>query len=899
MINSIGNTNCSSEKNMFETLNSICESMLRVDRKIHNQYTQDNLNKVQEDIKKYEGQALAAYDKYVLSEEPNKNSEKYEKISKQCEKIRREQEKKEKKNMTKIKSYFDDLLKQYNELEYSFKTANLEIKDKNSSASSLNMILLCKNVRTMEDLINKICSNNIDKSIIGGEKHFDSMRHGFAWLFCHNDVNNSSSYRRIDIRDRNRYLDYIKYQIMVASEYAESSPKTSEEIDYFYKKIQQAFDNKSFSNKVKNISKFKKDVIDLINTFFHIYEILTKYRDVLFQEEEIRKNVNVDTQAPEIPSNIVRLSSVAVRVLLDRFVSFVKINDLNFGNSTFNRSWFNYSELSNSNYAGTNFEGARIENAKVKNCDISTSNLSLADGGGSDFSNSNFDYSNLTGINLDNATINNCQFNRTLFRDTNLDTYKSAVKNKFILELNEIINDEDSSESEKINAKRVLTLVDCWETSNFNNDCVKNIKDIYKSVSLPDFKTYDNMQPLRILECYLNESDIASNLEDIIRRMLGNHISAELLDYVRKCLNNETDENCSDREKEYGKILPNIANLTSVSAKGSHMKETDFCHMDMPKASFENSDLSASIMYYTYAKYVSFIYSNLNDIRCFESNFYASNFSDSVVNNARFINCNLNNTNWNKSILIGASFIDASECRDAIISKNSISKILLQLRNCFNFNSDEKLIQDTIQPIKDTEKNVVKFWQSNCSINDSTFKNVLADNIDFINIISSRSAFNNASLKNSFFANCRMHLTDFIYTDLRYAYLVCTSLSQSNFSYSNMTMSKIHYVDFCNANLSNALLNMSKLNHVLFVSSNLHHLNFSGASIKNCAFKDCRFESVNLSGSIFENCVFENVKFVDNIGIHSCKFINCYTYNCKKPDNNELKSIDELIIKSN
>ncbi len=894
MIDIIDKSEKSKESSILEKLETISESILRVDMRIHNQYTNKDLSDVQKDIKAYETQALLAYNKYVDSRHSEQNTNEYEKISIQCEKIRKELEERDNKNKNKINSCFDELLKLYNKLNYSFQTANLELKDIRFPSSNMNMILLCKNVRTMEDLINKICSNNIDKSIIGGEKHFDSMRHGFAWLFCHNDVNRSSSYQRIDIRDRNRYLDYIKYQIMVASKYVEFSPKTSDEIDYFYEKIQQAFDNKPFSIKVKSITRFKEEVIQLIDIFFHVYETLTKYRDALFQEEEIRKNVNIDAEAPVIPSDVVRLSAVAVRVLLDRFVSFVKINDLNFGNSTFNRSWFNYSELSNSNYAGSNFKNARIENAKVKNCDISTSNLSLADGSGTDFSNSNFDYSNLTGINLDNATINNCQFNRALFRDTNLDTYKNAIKEHYLSELREIVENDDSTKEEKTYAIRILTLFDCWGASSFNSDSIKKIKNIYQSIKLPEINVSDDMPSVSILSCQINENDIIQNTKDFIKRRLGSHISSELLSYVRECLTNESREEQLDREERYGKILLDIANLTSVSAKGSQMKETDFCHIDMQKASFENSDLSASTLYYTCAEFVSFIYSNLNDIRCFESDFFASNFSNSVMNNSQFANCNLNGTNWNKSILIGSTFIDVSDCMDAIINNNSNLSMSLQLKSCFDSSPDETLIKDTVKTIEQTSYETNKFWQKNCAINDSTFKNVLADNTDFINIIASRSSFNDASLKNSFIANCRMHLTDFIHSDLRYAYLVCSSMSQSNFSYANMTMSKIHYVDFCNANLSNALLNISELNHVLFVSSNLEGINLSGSTIKNCAFKDCRFENVILAGAVFENCLFENVKFVNNIGRSSCKFINCYPYLCKDKDGKELTSLDNL-----
>ena len=892
-----------------ETYQDFYDRLTSIDLKIHNRYTPKNLEDVQGEIERYLEEGIRKYQEIHLdgakdgldgTEYTGPNKDGYQKLHDQLAKLKAISDnfdfrKVSKKNRAAAGSLFSNMLDDYSELTYSFQTAEREISHVRSAPDkkdSGGMILLCKNVRIIEDLISKICSNNIDKSIIGGEKHFDSMRYGFEWLFCHNDINSDAETRRIDIRDQNRFLDYIKYQIRTCSQYVEASPKTTVEIDRVSDQIRLAFEKKPFDKKRKTILAFKENFIQLIKEFFDIYEILIKYRDALFREEEIRKSLNLSTDSEgskdvRIKPEIIDLSSVAVRVLLDRFVSFVKISDQNFGNSTFDRSWFNYSELSKSNYAGSSFESARIENAKMKDCDISTSNLSLADGGATDFSNSNFNYSNLTGTNLIGAVLNNCELQNAFFRDSNVDSYQDAIEKSYKAQLSDeaAASDEDGADedstdedsSEENNA--IGTLIKLWTPElippRLNEDPWDKILKEYEKLSLPDLNTHElNASVPSILKRFrsseIDISNISGNSKKILKRHLSEHIPAKLLNWAKDRF--EWDD-ASEYEQKYGKVLFETAELASITAKSAQLANCDLCHIDISEASFEDSDLSAAHMYYTKAPYAALVRTNINRCDCFEANFFSANFSNAIANKAIFLNCDLNHTNWNKSILIGCTFADLSKLLEEVRADAEKEPKALDL-------FIGRLSAPPDQPAKKTDSPDKDYWQKDCSINDASFNDALADRSVFLNISVERSSFLGASLKTAILANCRMVLADFINADLRYSKIIVCRLSQSNFHACNLTDTVLKYVDFSDSNLSGALFNLAKMNHILFENANLNQSNFSGATIHSCVFSNCSVSGMILTGTKFENCVFDNFDLTKLIAYQSATFKKCKFNNC-------------------
>lgn len=892
---------------IFDELSVITKTTVSIDLKIHKRYTEEDLINARREIEALIGEADEWY--CELTSKPSDvadNDNIYKEISGYFKELKNPQLSKEDEL-----EYYANLFECYNSLKYSFCTAKNETKNliyAHRKDKNTRVILLCKNVRIMEDLINKICSNNIDKSIIGGEQHFDSIKCGFEWLFCHKDIGNNNKTKQIDIRDSNRYLDYIKYQIMVASKYAEASPKATTDIDQFFEKIKFVFDNEKYDTRTQRINRFKRNVEQLIEIFFRVYELLIKYRDALFREEEIRKSLaaplsQVGDAFDSISINVVNLSSVAVRVLLDRFVSFVKISDLNFGNSTLGRAWFNYSELSKSNYAGSNFKYARIENAKMKECDISTCNLILADGGRTDFSYSNFNYSNLTGINFVNAIVNYCEFQNAIFIDANIDNYKRVIQDT----IGNLYNGADKG----IANRRAMKLVEAWIVDDPDaipiDNAIQSIITEYQKLHLESLTISNSLQKSWTILQYIPQGEdllhgIAFKMRKVVKWCMRQRISAELLYYAKTIFSRQRKRQKDERVEEHGNVLFDTANLTNVSAKNSQLSGDDLSHIVMPRSSFENADLSGVTMHYTKAKASSFIYCNMNQAEYFESDFQLANFSSAVLNNTIFINCNLNRTNWNKTIIVGSVFADFSFFVEENICAGMDKPLCLQINQNIKFCKDNgEIIGDLpnydmlLLKEQNCPEEFRKFWQTECSINDATFSDSLADRAVFLNIMADRSIFNRASLKNTFWANCRTYLSDFVETDFRYSSILFCCMGQSNFKKANLTSTSIRYVDFSGCNLSGALFNISNINHALFENVNLQSLNFSGSEIANSAFENCKFNEVIIAGATFNNCIFFNVDFSNLYGLHSSVFANCYFEKCSFDDDDIDDGICDLV----
>ena len=893
------------EEEMIRIVKEILAHAKSVDLKVRNEHETEELDEVREKIKQKLDEAIKKYEKLC----PETKTPTCEEVDDAREKLRKMED--ENPDDPEISAQYSKLYRFYRTKTYSFEVAKIETKNlvvPESFNPSTGLILLCKNVHIMEDVINKVCTNNIDKSIIGGDQQFESMRYGFEWLFCHEDMtvasdDQANEQKHLDIRDINRYLDYIKYQIMVASKYVKKAWKTSEEIDELFGKIEQVYEDLPYDIRQKHLTDFKEKTNKLIETFFDVYELLVTYRDLRFKEEEIRKALKTNGPVEKIDRlqdrrndselinfQIINLSSVAVRVLLDRFVSFVKISDLNFGNSTFKRAWFNYSELSKSNYSGSDFKYARIENARMKDCDISTCNLTLADGGNTDFSQSNFTYSNLCGVNLVNAILNGCDFQNVAFTDSNISTYKKA--------LDTIMLTEPKGKKQYqlwITAKE---LYDNWQNSATlplsPGDLINDLQEHIKGFSVDDIDTKDvqipgadNIKPVqrRIIGYNIekqskNKKNIYEKHKVLNKRYLSRYISKELVSYIADFENKLEGGKKAARIRDHGKVYWNAANLENAAAKDAKLGGVNLNRVNLSKASFGNSDLSGVSMYYNTAEAASFMESNLNGADCFESNYYQANFSDSVINNAYFMSCNLAYTNWNRAVMINTVFADLSrflidQYKDA--RGDDHSQIFELVTNAPK--TEEAARRDDGADVLDG-----RFWQKSCCLSSASMCNALADRAIFLNIDADRSSFNASSMKASFWFNCKANLADFIETDLRYSLLAHCDLGQSNFTRANMTSMDVRYVDFSDCNLSNVLFNKSKLEHAVFDNADTRNLNFSGAEVRNSVFSNCQLERAIVTNARFENCIFSNVNFVDMIGFRSSEFINCRCIDCRIND---------------
>jgi hypothetical protein len=238
---------------ILERLAEIEKLTGKVNSKINRRYTDEELERIKATVKKRRETVVRLYDSLVSREATTGTTELKENagIYKEIERALNERE---------AKKRHLKLFEEYNKLHYNFRTARMLTKNciqretlENGSylLGNTGNIILFKNVRIMEDLIHKICINNIDKTIVSGEQHFDSIRYGFEWLFCHEELGEPGDQTRrgqLDIRDSNRYLDYLKYQIMCSSSNVDPkcAPRSSTEIDLLAERIKITFNRKNF-----------------------------------------------------------------------------------------------------------------------------------------------------------------------------------------------------------------------------------------------------------------------------------------------------------------------------------------------------------------------------------------------------------------------------------------------------------------------------------------------------------------------------------------------------------------------------------------------------------------------------------------------------------------------------
>ena len=815
-----------------------------------------------------------------------------------------EEPKKSKKNKDKEKEEYEDIIR---EME----------------------IIFGKRVRLIENIITKICENNIDKSIMSDEFKYDSMCSGFQWLYSRktnqkdDDASadkKSNEFKRpdmsIDIRDEKRFLDYIKYQIITDPVFLTYRLYDNSEVEELFDKVACRFSNPiattskeestktHYKQKREFIKRYKNEMYGIIHEFFIGYRNVVGYRDALVHFKKYSRSdksflAKIERNAVKRNMGVINeYTELLVRILIDRFTSFVKINNLNLGNTTFDKGWFNYSEMSDSNFTHSSFHFTRIENAIVRNSDLSTCNLINADLSGTDFTDSNFSYSNLTGADLNSTLLDNAQMNEVLFRDRLIDKYDG---------LTTLFN--NLTKKEKENAKYSHDDFEKWFSSNDGCD-----KGPALNQNIGQY-VRDNLYTLEVCE---NDTDVClaccSNLMEeiplIISEAARKHQNYklpekyyDLLRVARKAEAKKWRGKSKDEQKDqpnskytrenlYGKIRFGVAKLNSASGCNVKLKNVDFSYVDMDDASLVDSDISNAEMYYTYARNAMFRRSNLNELDAFKSDFKSANFSEANLMNSLFLNCDMRETNFSRAILLHA--VLASSINhingDFSTTPNDLEIMYIKrfTKKMKSDNADNVIAMfeeaenntDVLKTVEECAafeiKRKDKFITASCS--DGVFEDVLANDISIISMNMIRTNFTRATMKDAIIYNNLMRWCEFVDTVLTNALAVGTSFTHSTFNMANMSRAKFYACEFTNVNFAQANMISSNIAKSLF-----SHCTFGGASganlscaeISNSTFYKCNFADVNLSGATFKNCIFYDYDLTDAIELKSAKFINC------------------------
>lgn len=718
----------------------------------------------------------------------------------------------------------DAFLETIRKKRYSLEKKFFAIKKHTAAPNTCDdyRVQLAKSVRLLDVILSKICDNNIDKSIMSSEDVIDGMRSGFLWLFS--KASNESKDPGNDIREQNRFYDFLKHQMMLEvleKQKQNFSNAFLEEVFTLLKRYCSALQLNPDSNKTltEAINIYRCRLRSLINAFFDGYKPLVSFRDA-FAHIDITPNSKEERDLLKNAQKVLAYANTLTRVLIDLFTLFVKINDLNLGYSAFDLGWFNYSDMSKSSLTHSSFRLARIENAILQSCDLSICDFTDADVSGTDFTKSNFSYSNLTGVDFTDCVLNKAQMDNVRLRNPIWDNYDNA----------ELLKRFPTLELEK------LATYKAWKKRATPDSVAKTLK--------PDH----SLDPEIFLAYSAPDGDYFA-----IRK--GAVLSPDLF----------TD----------GKIPFSVAILHDASLNNVTFSATDLSHVEMDRAAARESDLSESQMYYTKASKAMFFRTNLNQLDAYASDYNGANFSEATLIGAVFADCDIVSCNFEKALLLNAEIIypttispDHSPCDASSAPAEEIS-----IADRYSILYDDEPKREGLPKTKHLKRFRSNSWPSKSS--DCNFKEAIADKIVILNANMNRALFKQATLRDCLIFNTLLWWSNFEKANLSHSNIFGVSFNRSALVETSFVRSRIDATDFTGANLNSSAFVFCTLQDVIFDEANLNSCNISSATFENCVFSRCTMEKTIMMDTVFRNVIFEQIDFTKVIGLESVTFEDC------------------------
>ena len=866
----------------------------------------------------------------------------------------------------------DEILDKFSKKKYTLNDAYIkankdgdiiEFNSDNNSALSDELfgryeIELGKIVRLLENMIGRISDNNIDKSIMNNEYRNESLKNGFMWLFAqYADAPRATSdgkqrYNKanlIDVRDAKRFLDHIKYQIITDATF-ERRPFNNSEVEGVFDRVVMAFENRGFSSSKENgaagkrdlISKYKRDTGKIINEFFDGYKAVVGYRDAMihltrFDNKKDKPGDNKQrTRGSRKDNDIVAVLNYAIvlkRVLLDRFMSFVRTDDLSLGNSIMDKGWFNYSELSDSNFTHSSFKYICMENAIVRNCDLSTCSFVLADASNTDFSESNFSYSDLTGMDLTDAKLNGAQMNSVILRDQRIDSY-----DKGLTDLIKAITDTDIKDIKKGSAIDVLrrrkhkdisannTNRIEWKNNIFNATSEKNEEKYndLNALNRDEFEKLRNAEGLRSLAANVlrqfegelvnldsqGKVDVNILLYDESKKFTGSSVLNESYDYLMGALRVDST---NSREGDYGSsMLEEYINYRKYSKIDKDLFDNfDTYRIAEEKLATPEDGVAYKVsresgygkIYFRVAVMESasvndvsmpntdFSFVNMRSASFRDSDLSGSDMYNTDARNAMFAKTNLasldaykanfDETNFTAANLIGANFVDCSLNSVNFKKALMLNSIFVKSREACKAEEEEgngENIPIYLLRILRT-KNLTRGGREGAQRLMADIENAKMvseiTNFDKESRVSCfDSDFSEAIANRIIILNLNMLRSKYIKADMTSAFIynsvmIYSDMTEANLSNAIVMGCAFHQADCYKIDLQKAIIYACE-----FTNANLSESTINAAIVSRCNFDQTNLNKVNFTRSKVNNCSFVNCSF-KGINLAGTKFSNC------------------------
>ncbi|MBD5584114.1 MAG: pentapeptide repeat-containing protein [Clostridia bacterium] len=565
-----------------------------------------------------------------------------------------------------------------------------------------------------------------------------------------------------------------------------------------------------------------KSLRETTYNFFKYYNILLSYRNALWENQS--NNQNTDRQVPYI------LASILHRVLLDRYLSNIRLARMNMGSSDFSKAWLTYSDLSGSNLNNSNFKFAHLRNTTLTNCDLTSSNFYLADAREGKFSGSNMSNCSFVGTILDNCDLSTCLLDNIIFHHPLIDRlYRQEI------------------EYDAKYPKKQYTLYELLQMEEKSIELLKKRLNeptsIAKDILNAFFDSQETEIPIRLNQFI--ESKEKFHIDDSTFKALNDDSQKEDINSYTKALIKKLEfryRAYSQDERRLRHDIPfpcrAIASIRQATINNVLLKDVDFSHIELSGTSLQKSTLTGCLFHYTHAEGAIFDRANLKKSDFTRADLTAATLKESNLFETIFLNCQCEASSFQSANMVNA------------------------------------LICGSTKPLKDT---VAPGAQSDNTSNYSNvnFSQTEAQNIKIYNTYLEKATIRKANWGNVHLVNSHLAYASLFGTDMTYGALLYDTFSHANLKSAILTDALLFHCNFKEATLEEAVLLRALISHTDFIATNLQKVNFSGADIRNTRFEDCSFGIANFTNAKFTNCIFVHVDLRNTLGIDKTTFTNC------------------------
>lgn len=695
------------------------------------------------------------------------------------------------------------------------------------------LIVLSRIIPLIDMTVKRICDMNIGVGVAGEEYSIHSMKEALIWLDAKADDSRELAYH-----DLEKLRRFLQYQVIRFKNF-KGLPSAPENIHETSEAIRNDFENLDEKNRIEFLHEFKyKKIVPLIEDAFSVFELLHSYHDYMkVSNKESFESQNRGKSWAEEYRKIYHLAMNVQNIIFRRFVSLMKINDVNIPHGAYSYSDFVSTTMSDSNLINSDFHFSDFSDAVFKGCDISASDLTYIMARGADFSGSNMNACNLSGSVFENATLMDVQMLNVLFRDPKVDFIPSdnwVIREKKLNITRDFAKKRDSAACFEEKAAGVVTEKLVKMLGNYECDCADMLVDARNAMD-------------GLCERYGEET---GKFFDSFKYKV---ITPEALKELEAFYNSERLNDRRKRETQL-KINPISSCFKDATMSRALLPHADISHVDLCSVTLNEADLNDATCYYTNFRGTSMVGANLSNAEFYKAPLEGANLSKANLINVGFIDCFPKGASFANGLLINATFVNT----DA--KKPYISSVLAQ-----SSTSPVEKLNDVKDETDDDR-----------SLNDCSFNNVIATGIVLAGLNADQSTWVGAEMRRAVIFNTAARWTQFDRADLSYSLVFGASFHQASFSEAMFANARLYACDFSGIRLHRSNFISTRVEKVVIQNADMSKSNLSRAEFRNCAFSDVNFSEVNVSDAFFENVIFDNVNFSSCIGLSTARFKHCY-----------------------